>query len=236
MACRNFKRSVDGIIRQAFERSRTASVDQVDTVNVAQNSLISGLANSTSDAQRIRDVVVDMLVAGEQASGTVLAFLVASLERQPELFNDVRKEIFDTFGTECDPKGVMDWERLKSCKLLQWSILEALRLHGPVAVIARQARRDTVLPHGGGPDGEAPLAVPQGAGVIIFTSLIHRRKDYWGENAKTFDPRRWEGRKFGAEWAAFGQGLASFTSFSFTLADADHSCLARDYALVSRSP
>ncbi|KAM0715729.1 hypothetical protein Q7P37_009229 [Cladosporium fusiforme] len=205
-ACRNFKRSVDGIIQQALDRSHAASLDQADAVDIAQNSLISGLANSTADAQRIRDVVVDMLVAGEQASGTVLAFLVANLERQPELFNDVRKEILDTFGTEQNPKGVINWDRLKSCNLLQWCILEALRLFGPVGVIARQSRRDTVLPHGGGPDGEAPLAVPRGAGVIIFTSLIHQRVDYWGEDAETFKPRRWEERKFGSEWAAFGQG------------------------------
>ena len=147
-----------------------------------------------------------MLIAGEQASGTVLAFWIGALAQQQQVFQDIRGEVLAAFGTEDEPKADMTWDALQACKSLQWSILETLRLYGPVAVIARQARCNTTLPHGGGPDGEAPLAVPKGAGIMVFSSMMHKRQDYWGEDADQFRPSRWEGRKYGPEWAAFGQG------------------------------
>lgn len=56
----------------------------------------------------------------------------------------------------------------------------------------RTAERDTVLPKGGGPDGQSPLFVPKGTDCRFTTYSLHRRKDYWGDDADEFRPERWE--------------------------------------------
>ena len=57
---------------------------------------------------------------------------------------------------------------------------------------ARMAIRDTVLPLGGGEDGQSPLFVP--AKTICGWSVyaMHRRRDFYGEDAEEFKPERWD--------------------------------------------
>ncbi len=71
-------------------------------------------------------------------------------------------------------------------------ISSALRLHPAVPGNARTAITDTVLPLGGGPDGQSPLFVPKGTLVVYNVYAMHRRKEYFGEDADAFNPERWE--------------------------------------------
>lgn len=68
----------------------------------------------------------------------------------------------------------------------------ALRLFPPVATNSRQANKDTVLPKGGGPDGQSPVFIPKGTTARYSTHSLHRRKDLWGEDAEEFRPERWQ--------------------------------------------
>lgn len=56
----------------------------------------------------------------------------------------------------------------------------------------RVACEDTVLPKGGGPDGQSPILVPAGTGCRWSLHSLHRRKDVYGEDADEFRPERWE--------------------------------------------
>lgn len=51
---------------------------------------------------------------------------------------------------------------------------------------------DTVLPRGGGPDGQSPILIPAKQNVVWSVYSMHRRKDYYGEDAEEFRPERWE--------------------------------------------
>jgi len=70
--------------------------------------------------------------------------------------------------------------------------LIALRLWAPVVTNMRTANRDTVLPRGGGPDGQAPLFVPKGTSCRFVLYSLHRRKDVYGDDAEEFRPERWD--------------------------------------------
>lgn len=59
-------------------------------------------------------------------------------------------------------------------------------------VSAKVAVRDTVLPHGGGPDGNAPVFVPKGRKVLYSFYALQRNKETYGEDADEFRPERWE--------------------------------------------
>lgn len=64
----------------------------------------------------------------------------------------------------------------------------------------RNANRDTVLPVGGGPDGKSPVFVAKGTAVFYNAYAMHRRTDYYGDDAEEFRPERWENGKLQPRW------------------------------------
>lgn len=77
----------------------------------------------------------------------------------------------------------------------------ALRYHPVVPSNLRTAVRDTILPLGGGPDGKSPLFVSKGSIVVYQIYLMHRRKDFYGDDADEFLPERWE--KLRPGWVSY---------------------------------
>jgi len=71
----------------------------------------------------------------------------------------------------------------------------------------REAIRDTVLPHGGGPNGMDPLFVKRGTQVLYSVFSMHRRKDLYGEDADEFRPERWE--HITPRWVSFDPWIDS---------------------------
>lgn len=51
--------------------------------------------------------------------------------------------------------------------------------------------KTTVLPRGGGPDGQSPLLIRKGDTVNYSVYALHRRKELYGEDAEVFWPERW---------------------------------------------
>lgn len=67
----------------------------------------------------------------------------------------------------------------------------ALRLFPPVPTNARIAFKDTVLPRGGGANGQAPIFVPKDTIFMYSVYSMHRRTDIYGPDALEFKPERW---------------------------------------------
>lgn len=68
------------------------------------------------------------------------------------------------------------------------------------------ALKDTVIPLGGGPDGKSPLFIPEGWTLAWSVWTMHRRKDFFGEDAEEFKPERWETLRPGWEYLPFNGG------------------------------
>lgn len=82
-----------------------------------------------------------------------------------------------------------------------------LRLQPPVPVNFRVATKDTSLPVGGGPDRRSPVYVKKGQLVAYNVFAMHRRTDFWGKDAWSFRPERWEeNAKHGWEYLPFNGG------------------------------
>jgi len=69
---------------------------------------------------------------------------------------------------------------------------EALRLRPVVPANTREAVRDTVLPLGGGEDGQSPMFVKKGTHVYYSVYSMHRREEFFGPNTEEYRPERWE--------------------------------------------
>jgi cytochrome P450 len=81
-----------------------------------------------------------------------------------------------------------------------------MRLTPSAPVWDREAKRDTFLPNGGGPDGKSPLFVPKGQGITyIFYALCHSEEE-WGQDVEEFRPERWDGLKYTWHFTPFGGG------------------------------
>lgn len=59
-------------------------------------------------------------------------------------------------------------------------------------VNTRTAHQTTVLPVGGGSDGQSPVLVRRGENIAYCVYAMHRRKDLYGQDAEDFRPERWE--------------------------------------------
>ena len=67
--------------------------------------------------------------------------------------------------------------------------------------------KNTTLPVGGGPDRQSPVFVAKGEVVIYSVFSMHRRTDYYGDDAATFRPERWEeDGRHGWEYLPFNGG------------------------------
>ncbi|KAF3923090.1 hypothetical protein ABW20_dc0106159 [Dactylellina cionopaga] len=198
-AVKNLYDAVNPFIRDVLDKAD----DKKDELS---RNIIESLAALGCGEEEIANQCMHIFISGTIASAAALGFTLGLLERHPHVFAKLRAEILNTFGTEDEPKQEMTGESIKTVNYLQWVVQETLRLYPAAAQDSRIAIRDTVLPVGGGIDGSQPMAVKKGARIQLCTYYMHRRPDYWGEDANSFRPERWETKKKGGEFLPFGGG------------------------------
>lgn len=169
-------------------------------------SLLEALIESTRDPDELRDQILGLLLAGRDTTASLLSWTVLLLARHPDKFAKLRAAALEQFGPYTADTYNITFETLKSCRYLQLTLREALRLYDPSPANVRFAARDTTLPRGGGPDGKGPIFVPKGKTVSFVLHLLHRRKDLWGPDADEFKPERWENKKMDWNFVPFSGG------------------------------
>jgi len=173
---------------------------------------IQEVVKQTTDKKRIRDELINILLAGRDTTASLLSNMFFQLAKKPEIYAKLRAEVEKLEGR------LPTYEELKSMTYLKWCMNESLRTHPVVPGNSRFAIRDTVLPLGGGPDGKHPLFVPKGTTVGYSPYTMHRRKDLYGEDADEYRPERWESLRPGWEYLPFNGG--------------PRICLGQQYALT----
>lgn len=149
------------------------------------------LAKATNDRDKIRDELLNILIAGRDTTASLLSSLFHILARHPDVWQKVRQEV-----TQQLQGRLPSYDELRnSIPYTRNCITETLRLYPPVPNNTRLAIRDTVLPRGGGPRGDAPVFVPKGCTLIYTVYAMHRREDLFGADANEFRPERWERKR-----------------------------------------
>lgn len=144
----------------------------------------------TADLGKARDKLMNLLFAARDSNARLLCWLVYALAREPVVFEKVHQEVRSVLGegTNVPPTD----SDLMEMRYLDNVIYEALRLFPAVPINGRLCRETTTLPSGGGDSGEQPILVPKGTLICISTSACHQSTEYYGINAKMFQPERWE--------------------------------------------
>ena len=99
-----------------------------------------------------------------------------------------------------------------------------MRLFPIFPFLARDALQDTVLPAGGGMNGERPIYAAEGSRIVADFYSLHRNELIFGPEPDKFNPDRWQYIQPTAwQYMPFGAGLRSCLGQQKALGEA--SCL-----------
>jgi cytochrome P450 len=179
------------------------------------------LVQVTRDPTELRSQLLNILLAGRDTTAGLLGWVFYYLVRHPEIFQKLRATIVEQFGS-CEQARDISFETLKGCSYLQYTMSEVLRLNATVPNNSRRATRDTTIPRGGGPDGNAPVYIKKGQQVNYSVHSLHLREDIWGPDVMEFKPERWVGRRPGWDFLPFNGGPRICLGQQFALTEAGY--------------
>lgn len=205
LVCSEF---AEHLITQALSRKDGSTEDTNDAPK--RVTFLDQLIAETTDKVRIRSELLNLLLAGRDSTAALMSNVFFELSRSPEIQDRLRREVATHIGNE-----LPTFEGIKSMKYLRAILNESLRIHPIVPENSRQAICDTVLPLGGGEDGKSPALVKKGQLVAWSSYAMHRREDFYGQDAAEFKPERWlddldgdggKGLRVGWEYLPFNGG------------------------------
>ncbi|KAI5359826.1 Putative cytochrome P450 [Septoria linicola] len=182
-SCSAAQRLADDAISQAIE-ARLQDNTATETYVAFEPMLREG-----HDPKLIRDQFMNILLAGRDTSGALLAWVFYILAREPGLVDTLRDEIESTLGTE--KTRLPSKTELNGMTKLDQFICETLRMFPPVPINGRFCTEATSLPQGGGEDGKSPILIPKGTLIAFSTFAAHRNQDLYGPDASKFRIERW---------------------------------------------
>ena len=204
---------VDQFVDEAVKYREKLDVEKTASDRHEKYVFLHELAKETRDKKRLRDELLNVLLAGRDTTASLLSNMWFVIARRPDIFAKLKREVDDALHG-----AAPTYEQLRNLKYLKYCLNESLRLHPVVPANSRLAIRDTVLPVGGGPAQDAPLFVPKGTIFVYHPFSMHRRQDFFGPDADAFRPERWESLRPGWEYLPFNGG--------------PRICLGQQYALT----
>ncbi|WP_018657668.1 cytochrome P450 [Actinomadura flavalba] len=130
-------------------------------------------------ARRLRDELVTLLLAGHETTASTLGWSFYLLDRHPEVQRRLRAEVREVLGDRTPT-----FEDLHRMPYTHAVLQEVMRLYPPVWLLSRISQEDDVV---GG------YHVPAGRDVLVSPYAMHRNQEFWGPDAESFDPSRFEG-------------------------------------------
>jgi cytochrome P450 len=182
---------VERALRETSAEIRTgkAYMNEEETKPPQKYILVREMAKEIRDKVSLRYELMSVFFPGRDTIPVLLANTIFFLARQPSTYKILRRTAISLTSQH------ITYDLLKSLTYFKHVLFESLRLLPPVALVHRTALRDTILPNGGGPDGQSPIYVAKGEMVVAHLHALHRDKDIWGDDANEFNPGRWEGRR-----------------------------------------
>ncbi|KAL8993141.1 MAG: hypothetical protein Q9169_006573 [Polycauliona sp. 2 TL-2023] len=199
-----------------------AMKDRADATKMADEryAFIQDLYDEYKDPILVRDQLVNVLIAGRDTTAALLSWTFFLLVRHPPVLARLRQEISSVVGDNV----TLDRSHIQRLRWLRCVINETNRLYPQLPVNVRIATKNTIIPKGGGADGQSPVMIPKGKGVGWSTYHMHRQKELYGPDAESYRPERFET----GELDNIGWGFMPFHG-------GPRMCLGKDFALMETS-
>jgi len=214
---RNACKAVHKYVERYIEQRSLTIKENSDT---HMSWFIDRVSEESASQTDLRDQLLNVLLAGRDTTACALSWTMRLLVRHPKVMERLRHEI-NTVMCQSEHPTRSD---IKKMPFLACVIKESLRLYPPVPLNNREAVKTTILPTGGGPDGESPILVRKGELVVFSQYVNSRRKNIYGPDAEDFRPERWET----GELASVGWAYFPFNG-------GPRQCLGEDYAMMQIS-
>lgn len=162
-----------------------------------------------TEARRLRDGVMTLLLGGYETTATTLAWAFYLLGRYPDVDAAMRDEVREVLGRRTPT--VADLPNLPYVRCV---VEETMRLYPAVWAIPRVAAAD---------DEVGGFRVPKGDIVVVVPYVTHRHPDFWPDPER-FDPKRFlpGPRADAPRWAyfPFGGGQRQCIGNTFAMTEA----------------
>ncbi|OCL14690.1 bifunctional P-450/NADPH-P450 reductase [Glonium stellatum] len=152
--------------------------------NPEANDLLNAMLNSSDPVtgekmtdENIRFNMVTFLVAGHETTSGTLSFLFYHFLNNPATLIAAQKEVDEIVGD-----GALELQHLPKLKYIKASLYEALRYMGPIGVIVKRAKQDTLL--------AGKYKVDTKMQLICNLKPFHHDPKVWGDDAGVFRPER----------------------------------------------
>ena len=185
---------VDERVKDALE---TTSGNKAESRNYI---LLYEMAKQIHDPIELRYQIIAVFLPARDTTSILVGNALFYLARNPHVWTELRKT-----ALEIDPEK-LTFELLKSLTDFRNVLWETMRIQGPSGRVIRYAARDTVLPRGGGKDGQSPILVTKGSSVDSNVWCMHHDCDIWGSDVHVFKPDRFIGKRLSWEFVPFYGG------------------------------
>ncbi|KAI9309679.1 cytochrome P450 [Cunninghamella echinulata] len=154
--------------------------------------------------EELRDVVLNMVIAGRDTTAQALSWTFLSLMENPEAEEKLVAEILSNLPEDLENDPAALYEAIKNMKYAHAVFYEVLRLYPSVPNNQKYALNDDVWPDGS--------RIKKGDTIYWSPWAQGRSEHIWGPDAKQFKPERWfneEGeliRETQGKWPAFHGG------------------------------
>ncbi|KAH9723555.1 cytochrome P450 72A15 [Citrus sinensis] len=115
-------------------------------------------------------------LAGQETTASLLVWVLIMLCMHPIWQERARQEVFQVLGNK-EPK----FDELNRLKMVGKIIYEVFRIYSPVSFIFRTNVEETKL---------GDFILPPGVLLSLPIILVHHDHEYWGDDAKVFNPDR----------------------------------------------
>nr|QSK97096.1 P450 mono-oxygenase [Curcuma wenyujin] len=158
----------------------------------------------------IKAVVLEIFAGGTETSSTTTEWAMSELVKNPETMEKAQREIRETMRG----KSKLEESDIPNFSYLKLVIKETLRLHPPGPLFLPRECTNTCEVMG--------YRVPARARVLINGFALGRDEAYWGADAESFKPERFESgsvdfRGFNFEFLPFGVGRRICPGMNFGL-------------------
>lgn len=180
-SCKALHRFIDVRVRRAIKKvERESSMGGIKTSPQYKEQadpstrylFIDEMAKQLKDPQRISGEVQNVFFAARDNVAFATANTLFQCARNPHVWTDLRETALD-LGEQ-----PLTFELLRSLKTFRYVYNETLRFQGPPINATRTAMKNSILPTGGGPSGNAPIFVEKGTAVwslpYCFLSKLER--------------------------------------------------------------
>lgn len=194
---------IDGHVARALEETALNSKEASNPNQHVRHDrflLLREMAKAVRDPLELRYQILNVFLAARDTTSILLGNALFQLARNPSVWTDMRRAAL-ALGSQ-----PLTYDAIQSLTLFRHVLFEVFRHQGPAGRVFREALRDTILPVGGGTDGQSPILLEKGTMIALNIWSMNHDKDTWGDDVNEFKPERWVDKHLTSDFVPFFTG------------------------------